>query len=971
MTSPTFKKATDTAPGTSAMYGAPDVKYAFDVLDGTHPTDRIQSSVIEHNIHAYDVIVYQIGSTTYARRGATGVLVSSSGSTPQTVIQAAIDQGPGTIYIDSGTYNFTAAFTGLEIKQSFTTVKMAPDAHLRVPADYTGAVFLLNTTRNTTDGYIEGAVSTLLTHDTKKFQKVKIEGGILGDQAATTSQPRSWTGVRVYGSVNGTSGNTIRNLHIQHCATGIELLIDNSTGTDAGNLKNTQYMEYNTFENIWIWDFDIGVNFKVHASVTPTTGVGGFHRNTLSNITMQPGDNVSPRITPTYGFKDVRHDHNAFYNCHCDDFGGASISANVHSTSRKTMIFGGSMNALNYADVGENTKLIPLAETADSLFANYLAETFGGSDYPSYIGQRGQGTKSSPSAVIADDTLLELTGRGHNSSAMSADRAWIKMHSLNTWTTASNPTYIDFATTPNASVLPTSRLKIHPTGDLAMDTTKRLYMDGPAGTGDTYIVESSGNVFQIVSGGAVIYEARSTHALPKAFVGAADPTTTDVPTGYFALAKNTTGTPTYKFFYNDAGTLKSWGASDTVETLTNKTITYAANTLTGVVGETATQTLTNKTIAFGSNTLTDVASTNTAQTLTNKTVNATGTVSLSSTGHIAMAATKKLFVDGTADTGNTYLHESAADILQLVAGGTTTLEGRSTHVLGKGFVGASNPSTTDIPDGYFAVARNTTSGNLRVFYNNAGTITEVGSTGAWNPSATETLTNKTISYSNNTLPGVMPLPEARRVGGYNGGASTAFFGFCNGMSLNSYVNTPTISHNTTTIGKYTRWVTAAINSSTGGHSTGADAIPSVVRLLGVRFKCKFRINQADTAHRIFIGLKSATGNLTGDTPIANTSGIFLFKTAAATVWSIMTNAGGATATTTNLTAPNYDLNTHTIEFKMTSGDTGWDWNYDDGAETATNIQTGPASGTALYPVVMIEGNNKTLDLWWWIVETSI
>lgn len=47
MTAPTFKKATDTDPGDSARYGAPDVKYICDVLDGTHSTDRVQVANIE------------------------------------------------------------------------------------------------------------------------------------------------------------------------------------------------------------------------------------------------------------------------------------------------------------------------------------------------------------------------------------------------------------------------------------------------------------------------------------------------------------------------------------------------------------------------------------------------------------------------------------------------------------------------------------------------------------------------------------------------------------------------------------------------------------------------------------------------------------------------------------------------------------------------------------------------------------
>lgn len=47
MTFPTFKYATDTNPGTSAIYGAPDIVYAFHVIDGSHATDRIPIAAIE------------------------------------------------------------------------------------------------------------------------------------------------------------------------------------------------------------------------------------------------------------------------------------------------------------------------------------------------------------------------------------------------------------------------------------------------------------------------------------------------------------------------------------------------------------------------------------------------------------------------------------------------------------------------------------------------------------------------------------------------------------------------------------------------------------------------------------------------------------------------------------------------------------------------------------------------------------
>ena len=47
MVAPTFKKATDTDPGDATKFGAPDLKYTHDVLDGTHATDRVQATAIE------------------------------------------------------------------------------------------------------------------------------------------------------------------------------------------------------------------------------------------------------------------------------------------------------------------------------------------------------------------------------------------------------------------------------------------------------------------------------------------------------------------------------------------------------------------------------------------------------------------------------------------------------------------------------------------------------------------------------------------------------------------------------------------------------------------------------------------------------------------------------------------------------------------------------------------------------------
>ena len=93
MVAPTFKKATDTAPGDATKYGAPDVKYAFDVLDGTHSTDRIQASVVEgatpetKKIGGYFGGIYTAGATltvgqlTGSLHGYTQGLITSPTAT--------------------------------------------------------------------------------------------------------------------------------------------------------------------------------------------------------------------------------------------------------------------------------------------------------------------------------------------------------------------------------------------------------------------------------------------------------------------------------------------------------------------------------------------------------------------------------------------------------------------------------------------------------------------------------------------------------------------------------------------------------------------------------------------------------------------------------------------------------------------------------------------------------------------------
>ena len=68
---------------------------------------------------------------------------------------------------------------------------------------------------------------------------------------------------------------------------------------------------------------------------------------------------------------------------------------------------------------------------------------------------------------------------------------------------------------------------------------------------------------------------------------------------------------------------------------------------------------------------------------------ATVTGNLTASGDFGVAATKKLYLDGVALSGDTYIHESAGNTIGLVAGGATTLALNATAVTVTGTITAS------------------------------------------------------------------------------------------------------------------------------------------------------------------------------------------------------------------------------------------------------------------------------------------
>jgi hypothetical protein len=172
----------------------------------------------------------------------------------------------------------------------------------------------------------------------------------------------------------------------------------------------------------------------------------GFHRNRFTNITNQV---TSPTYT-THGVKDIRHKDNIFIGVYCADFTGTQITSNIHADATGTMIFGGTMTALNFTDSSSSVEsmiqdgfvrtrftrlttgtldLQPPADPANSIISLYNAarnqrlyiqrnatngnyriestrsSTAGGSMYPIIFSMNDQGTVTESFRILSSGNI--------------------------------------------------------------------------------------------------------------------------------------------------------------------------------------------------------------------------------------------------------------------------------------------------------------------------------------------------------------------------------------------------------------------------------------------------------------------------------------------------------------------------------------------------------------------------------------
>lgn len=108
---------------------------------------------------------------------------------------------------------------------------------------------------------------------------------------------------------------------------------------------------------------------------------------------------------------------------------------------------------------------------ADGINTISLTDTFGG--FTSYMGRRAQGTAVSKSGVVAGNVLVQLAGRGYDSSSaysVSTQGAF-QVAAAETWTSTAHGSYLNLVITALGSITPMVGGRVQPSGGLSIGAT--------------------------------------------------------------------------------------------------------------------------------------------------------------------------------------------------------------------------------------------------------------------------------------------------------------------------------------------------------------------------------------------------------------------------------------------------------------------------------------------------------------------
>lgn len=117
----------------------------------------------------------------------------------------------------------------------------------------------------------------------------------------------------------------------------------------------------------------------------------------------------------------------------------------------------------------------------------------------------------------------------------------------------------------------TEHLRLTTTGDVAINATAKLYLDGSSATGDTYLQESSANVFKLTTGGSESFLANSSGIYRTTW-----PTTASAANAYVTDGGNLSRSTSSIRYKHDIATLDAADARAAV--LAMRPVTYRGTT---------------------------------------------------------------------------------------------------------------------------------------------------------------------------------------------------------------------------------------------------------------------------------------------------------------------------------------------------------------------------------------------------------
>ncbi|WP_413943279.1 tail fiber domain-containing protein [Bdellovibrio sp. HCB-162] len=136
--------------------------------------------------------------------------------------------------------------------------------------------------------------------------------------------------------------------------------------------------------------------------------------------------------------------------------------------------------------LGTNTPGQPLSiwneyNGTSSFGANIDLRTYGGASL--IYGAGSGGTRAAPNPLVANNTLLILSGDGYDGTNWPSGKATISFKAAGTWGGSSTPTYMTFNTTPIGSLATAERMRIDSNGNVGIGITSpgyTLHVNGPA-----------------------------------------------------------------------------------------------------------------------------------------------------------------------------------------------------------------------------------------------------------------------------------------------------------------------------------------------------------------------------------------------------------------------------------------------------------------------------------------------------------